>query len=69
MTLEQAAPFLVATAAVAIFGLFRLFGREGAKAQADSLRVDRRLVLLNERLKRLELLRTLDPPPTMRATY
>lgn len=69
MTIEQAAPFLLATAAVAIFGLFRLFSREGAKAQADSLRVDRRLVLLNERLRRLELLRTLDPPPPMRATY
>jgi septum site-determining protein MinD len=64
LSLEQSAPFLAVTAVVAIYGLLRLFGREGAKAQLDSARVDRRLGLLNERLKRLELLRTLDPGPS-----
>ena len=61
LSLEASAPFLAVTSVVAIYGLLRLFGREGAKAQIDSARVDRRLGLLTERLKRLELLRTLDP--------
>jgi cellulose biosynthesis protein BcsQ len=64
LSLEESAPFLAVTSVVAIFGFLRLFGREGAKAQLDSARVDRRLGLLNERLKRLELLRTLDPAPS-----
>ena len=46
---------------LAILGLLRLFGRDGAKAQGDSARLDRRLEVLNERLKRIELLRTLEP--------
>jgi len=61
LSMEEFVPFLAVTSAVAIYGFLRLFGREGAKAQADSARVDRRLGLLTERLKRLEILRTLDP--------
>ena len=61
LSMEEFVPFLAVTSAVAIYGLLRLFGREGAQAQADSARVDRRLGLLTERLKRLEILRTLDP--------
>ena len=63
LSLEEFAPFLAVTLAVAIFGLMRLFVREGAKAQADSARVDRRLGVLTERLKRLEIMSTLDPAP------
>jgi MinD-like ATPase involved in chromosome partitioning or flagellar assembly len=62
LSVEEFAPFLAGTSVVAIFGFLRLFGREGAKAQLDAARVDRRLGLLTERLKRLELLRALDPP-------
>lgn len=61
LAVEEVAPFLAATGAVAILGILRLFGREGAKAQGDSARLDRRLEVLNERLKRIELLRTLEP--------
>lgn len=64
LSVEELAPFLAVTSVVAIFGILRLFGREGARAQLDSVRVDKRLGLLNERLKRLELLRTLDPAPS-----
>jgi len=66
MSLEEVAPFLAVTAAIAVFGLFRLFARQGEKAQRESARTDRRLELLNERLKRLEALRTLDPAPSFR---
>jgi MinD-like ATPase involved in chromosome partitioning or flagellar assembly len=62
LSVEEFAPFLAGTSVVALYGFLRLFGREGAKAQLDSARVDRRLGLLTERLKRLELLSTLDPP-------
>jgi hypothetical protein len=62
LPLEDSAPFLAVTAVVAIFGFLRLFSGEGAEAQLDSARVDKRLGLLGERLKRLDLLRTLDPP-------
>lgn len=42
--------------------LFRIFsGGEGIQVQLDEARYDRQLELLKERLKRLELLRTLDP--------
>jgi hypothetical protein len=61
LRLEEFAPYLAVTSVVAIVGFFYLFGRQGAKAQRDSVRLERRLVLLNERLKRIELLRTLDP--------
>ena len=66
MSLEEVAPFLAVSAAIAIFGLLRLFARQGAKAQQESVRVDKRLGLLDERMKRLEILRTLDPAPTFR---
>ena len=66
LSLEEITPFLVVTAVIALFGLWRLFAPQGAKAQADSARVERRLGLLDERLKRLEILRTLDPAPSFR---
>jgi MinD-like ATPase involved in chromosome partitioning or flagellar assembly len=66
LSLEEVAPFLAVTASIAIFGLLRLFARQGAKAQQESVRVDKRLGLLDERLKRLEILRTLDPAPSFR---
>ena len=66
MSLEEIAPFLAVTAAIAIFGLLRLFARQGEKAQLESARTDRRVELLDERLKRLEALRTLDPAPSFR---
>ena len=41
--------------------LMRIFGIEGIQRQVDEFRYDRQLELLRDRLKRLELLRTLDP--------
>lgn len=60
--LEEFAAFLAVTSVVAIFGLLRLFGGQSRKAQLESARLDKRLGLLNERLKRIELLRPLDAP-------
>jgi hypothetical protein len=41
--------------------LLRAFGFQGVQRQVDEIRYDRQLDLLRERLKRLELLRTLEP--------
>ena len=60
--LEEFAPFLAIAAIVAIFGFWRLLGGPGRKAQLESARLDKRLGLLNERLRRIELLRPLDSP-------
>lgn len=41
--------------------ILRIFGVEGVKVQLDEARYNRQLELLQERLKRLEFLRSLDP--------
>lgn len=46
--------------------LLRLFGVERIQVQLDEARYDRQLELLKEKLKRLELLRTLDPETLLR---
>ena len=58
---------MVAVLIVAVFVMLdsdlvmRILGIEGIQSQVDEFRYDRQLELLRDRLKRLELLRTLDP--------